>query len=145
MGSLRETCYSCNPSFSVYNDHNTHVYTIRPPTCCWGTCVDCCTEGCPCSPMGCRVPFWIYPAGQVSTDGPTANRMGKIVKMPNDLSLELFTDAHAFEVEFPPNATTSEKAVLIGTSIYVNSLFFGAKLTDAVDLADCSESFLDRA
>lgn len=64
------------------------------------------------------------------------------MKKPNDVSVELFTDAHAFEVELPPHATANEMAVLIGTSVYFNSLFFGAKLTDAVDLVDLSTSLV---
>jgi Scramblase len=90
-----------------------------------------------------RTPFWIYPAGQFAADGPAAStRVGRIAKMANDVSVELFTDAHAFEVVFPPNATAREKAVLIGTSVYFNSLFFGAKLTDAVGLVALGASLL---
>jgi Scramblase len=148
LGRVREDVYyGCIPSFSIYNDSNEHVYTLYPSTCCWGTCVDCCAEGHPCSPAACcRVPFWIYPAAQFATDGPVpSSSVGKVVKLPNDLSVELFTDAHAFEVEFPPSATTNEKAVLIGTSVYFNSLFFGAKITDVVDVADLSASLLECA
>jgi Scramblase len=144
MGRVRENCYCCIPSFSVFNESNRHVYTIHPPTCCCGTTVNCCAEGCPCSPRACcRVPFWIYPAGQLFTDGPMAHRVGKIVKKRKNLLVELFTDANAFEVELPPSATTSEKAVLVGTSIFFNSLFFEEKPADEVDQIDSGASCLD--
>jgi Scramblase len=145
MGRVRENWCCCVPSFSIYNGSHEHVYTLYPSTCCRGACVNCCAEGYPCTPGACcLVPFWIYPAGQFAIDGPAAssNRVGRIAKLANDVSVELFTNAHAFEVEFPSDATASKKAVLIGTSVYFNSLFFGAKLTDAVSLVDLGASLL---
>jgi Scramblase len=129
LGTIQENCYCFIPSFNAYNERQEHVYTIHPPTLCCGTCVNCCAEGCPWSLRACcRVPFWIFPASSAlwpgGTDGPVANYNGKIVKKRKSFFTEVFTDANAFEVDFPSKATTSEKAVLIGTSIFFNSLFF---------------------
>jgi Scramblase len=132
IGSVRENCYCFIPSFNTYNEREQHIYTIHPPTLCCGTCVNCCAEGCPWSLRACcRVPFWIFPASTAqwpgSTDGVMANTIGKIVKKRKSFFTEVFTDANAFDVHFPSNATTSDKAVLIGTSIFFNSLFFEDK------------------
>jgi hypothetical protein len=46
------------------------------------------------------------------------------LKKPKSLATELFTDADAFEVEFPNNAGPDQKGILIGMGIFINSLFF---------------------
>lgn len=40
------------------------------------------------------------------------------------LKTEIFTEADAFEVSFPNDATVDQKALLVGTSIFVNANFF---------------------
>jgi hypothetical protein len=66
----------------------------------------------------------VFRADQWVTDGPMAAREGKIVKKPKSYLAELLTDANAFEVDFPPHATSQQKATLVGASVFFNSLFF---------------------
>ena len=37
---------------------------------------------------------------------------------------EVFTDASAFEIDFPKNATADQKGILTGAAIFINSLFY---------------------
>jgi Scramblase len=50
--------------------------------------------------------------------------LGLILKKPKSLATELFTDANAFEVDFPKDATPDQKGILIGLSIFINSVFY---------------------
>jgi len=124
MGSVKEQCYCCVPRFTLYDGKGNPIYKMHQPTCCCGCCVNPCTEGNPCCGVGCcKEPFHIYPADQKSTDGD-APYSGKIVKKAKSGATEVFTDADAFEVDFPSDATTDQKALLIGTSIFLNAIFF---------------------
>jgi len=38
--------------------------------------------------------------------------------------VEIFTDADVFEVEFPKDSTAEQKAILVGTTIFINAVFF---------------------
>jgi hypothetical protein len=79
----------------------------------------------PCFGKGCcKYPFWVFPADQKDTDGSDANPIGKIVKIPKSMAVELFTDADAFDVHFPESATVDQKAMLVGTAIFLNAVFF---------------------
>jgi hypothetical protein len=40
------------------------------------------------------------------------------------MMVEVFTDSDAFEVTFPEDAATDKKALLVGTSIFLNAIFF---------------------
>ena len=37
---------------------------------------------------------------------------------------EIFTDAEAYDVTFPEDATAEQKALLAGSTIYINANFF---------------------
>lgn len=74
--------------------------------------------------------------------------MGKILKKPKSLAVEIFTDANAFEVSFwgsniddlitaiiskfysiiqltfPEDATVQKKAAIMGTSVFLNAAYF---------------------
>jgi hypothetical protein len=65
----------------------------------------------------------VYPADQATTGGD-APYVGKILKKPKSMMTEAFTDADAFEVSFPEDATTDKKALLVGASIFLNATFF---------------------
>ena len=100
------------------------MYTMHSPTCCGGMCVNCCAEGNPCTKKGCcKVSFRIYDPDQADTHGD-APYLGVIMKKPKSAAVEIFTDSDAFEVSFPENASADQKGVLIGTSIFLNSVFF---------------------
>ena len=49
---------------------------------------------------------------------------GAILKKPKSLATEIFTDANAFEVDFPKDAGPDQKGILIGVGIFINSLFY---------------------
>ena len=111
------------PSFKIFDHEGRHVYTVHQPTCCAGCCVNCCAEGNPCGKGCCKVSFRIYDPSLGSTDGDAPYK-GMILKKPKSLATELFTDAQAFDVTFPSDAAVAEKGLLIGTSIFINSVFF---------------------
>ena len=75
----------------------------------------------------CKVPFWIFDASVTNTNGSDAPKLGKIVKAPKSIATEVFTDANAFEVNFPEAATVEQKAALVGTAIFLNAVFFEDK------------------
>jgi hypothetical protein len=122
MLSLSHIIYSV-PRFVIYDGENNPMYKLHNPTCCAGMCVNCCAEGNPCGKGCCKISFRIFPSDQSDTDGD-APYLGKILKKPKSLGIELFTDADAFEVDFPKEATVAQKGVLIGTSIFLNAIFF---------------------
>jgi len=41
-----------------------------------------------------------------------------------------FTDADAFEVTFPTDASVDQKAALVGTAVFLNAAFFEAQEGD---------------
>jgi hypothetical protein len=123
LGTVMETSYCCIPTFKVFDPAGEELYLIHPPTCCGGMCMNCCTEGNPCGKGCCKVPFWIFNAGQANTGGDAAH-IGKILKKPKSLLVEVFTDANAFTIDFPEQASADEKALLVGTSIFFNAMFF---------------------
>lgn len=123
LGSVTEDCAYCVPSFTVRGPDDQDIYKIHPPTCCAGCCYNCCSEGNGLGAICCKVPFRVYSAGLASTDGD-APYIGKILKQPKSLKTELFTDANAFKIDFPETATPEEKALLVGSSIFLNAIFF---------------------
>lgn len=123
VGSVKEKCYYCVPSFDVKDASGAPLYILHPPTCCGGVCVNCFTEGNPCGRGCCKVPFWIYDPSSNSTNGQVEH-LGKILKKPKSAAVEILTDASAFEVHFPPTSTVEQKAVLVGTAIFLNAVFF---------------------
>ena len=50
--------------------------------------------------------------------------MGKIIKVWRGLGTEVFTDADSFQVNFPPGINAAGKARMIGTTMFLNMLFF---------------------
>lgn len=123
LGRIRENFFICVPRFTVFNASETPIYKIHMPTCLCGLCVNCCAEGNPCCGKGCcKVPFYIYPAEQAQTDGMAP--IGKIIKKPKNVCSEIFTEANTFDVQFPPSASGTQKAIIAGSSIFLNALFF---------------------
>ena len=80
-------------------------------------CVDCMAEGC----CNCKIPFYIYPPGS-STE--TGKEVGKIVKLWRGVGTDIFTDAASFNVQFPPGIDEVGKARILGTTFFINMLFF---------------------
>lgn len=127
LGSIVEECFVCVPRMSILDGDGRKVYKVHQPTCCMGVCVDPCAEGNPCCGKGCcKVPFHIFPGDQSDTDNGAPN-VGKILKVPKSLRTEMFTDSEAFDVSFPEDATTEQKALIAGSSVWINANFFEAE------------------
>lgn len=120
---MKENFYCCVPMFTINSPGGQPIYKIHPPTCCGGCCINCCAEGNPCGKGCCKVGFNVFPADQAKTDGD-AQFVGRILKKPKSLGVEIFTDADAFDVTFPDNATAQEKGLLMGSAIFINANFF---------------------
>lgn len=52
------------------------------------------------------------------------NNVGKIQKKWSGLFKELYTDADNFGVEFPANATPTQKAILFGATFLIDFMYF---------------------
>jgi len=123
LGSIKENFYICVPSMKVYDHAGAEVYHISPPTCCGGICINCCAEGNPCGKGCCKESFRIYAPGEAdaSTDAPY---LGVLLKKPKSKVVEVFTDAVALEVKFPKDATPSQKGLITGLGLFINSIFY---------------------
>uniref|UniRef100_A0A7S3L062 Phospholipid scramblase n=2 Tax=Amphora coffeiformis TaxID=265554 RepID=A0A7S3L062_9STRA len=125
LGIIKEDCYFCVPSFTVKDSKLDGLYIIHPPTCLGGICINCCAEGNPCGKKGCcKASFRVYPYAQKGQTTDEAPYIGLILKKPKSMATEIFTDADAFDVTFPDNATVDEKAVLVGSTLLLNAVFF---------------------
>lgn len=126
LGKFKERCYCCLPQSVIKGADGEELYLLHPPSCCGGCCMDCCadtsTSNCCMQCLGCTIPFHIFKAGD--EHGSNAKPAGKVTKKMKSLATELFTDANAFDVEFPENATTAEKAMIAGSTILINEMFF---------------------
>jgi len=69
------------------------------------------------------VSFRLFPIDQKNTGGD-AEYIGVILKKPKSAMVEIFTDAEAFDVTFPDDATNDEKAIMAGTAVFINANFF---------------------
>lgn len=123
LGSIKETFWCCVPRFVVDDETGKEIYKLHQPTCCGGMCVNCCAEGNPCGKGCCKSSFRVYPASQDETDGDSPYD-GVILVLPKSAATELFTDANAFEVTYPDGASRKEKALLTGSAIFFNAVFF---------------------
>jgi Scramblase len=120
LGTITETCYFCIPTFTATDKSGNPIYKIHQPTCCGGMCVDCCTEDSgTCCPQ--TTPFWVFDANQANTAGDNAEHQGSVAKT---ILTEAFTDDTVFDVNFPPAATVEQNAILAGSAIFINALFF---------------------
>lgn len=90
LAVIKEGYYYCIPTFNVTDAQTGEpIYKIHPPTCLGGLCVNCCTEGNPCGKGCCKYPFWVFDANQTNTGGGEAEHLGKILKLPKSMAVEL--------------------------------------------------------
>lgn len=66
----------------------------------------------------------MYPYAQKGQTNDEAPYVGQILKKPKSLAVEVFTDSDAFDVTFPEGATVDQKAILVGSTIMMNAVFF---------------------
>ena len=124
LGKVEEKFYCCVPRMLIKIANGVDIYKVHQPTCCGGMCVKCFTEGNPCCGKGCcREPFHIFPADQIDTDNGAAH-VGNILKLPKSMMTELCTDSEAYAVTFPEKSTTEQKALIAGSSVFINASFF---------------------
>lgn len=119
IGKMTDQAYCCVPRFQIVDAEGKGVYKVHQPTCCGGCCVNCCYDGI----CNCKTAFQVFPHDQEDTDNG-AKHAGEIMKMPRSLATELFTDANMFKITMPEGATSEQKGLLIGTSIFLNAAFF---------------------
>jgi len=123
LGDIRESFWCCVPTFKVYDNEKQEIYMIRPPTCWNGMCIDCtgpegdkhlcCPHGC------CMIPCDIYPSSDEDTD-----RIGRMAKIPKKTLRETYNETNYYKIQFPNDATTNQKGLLLGSSILINALYF---------------------
>lgn len=123
LGKIEEIFSCCVPRMVISRGDGMPIYKVHPPTCCGGMCMNCCTEGNPCGRGCCRVAFHIFPADQSKTDDG-APYAGKIVKVPKSFFTEIFTDSEAYDVTFPVDASVEQKALIAGSSVFINASYF---------------------
>ena len=51
-------------------------------------------------------------------------RSGRMAKIPKQTLRECYNEINYYKVDFPENATTDQKGLLLGSSILVNALYF---------------------
>jgi len=120
IGSASIPFFCCVPAIKVLDASGAHVHTVQMPTCMGGLCVDCMAEGC----CNCKIPFYVFAPGVAPAK---ENQIGKIVKMWRGLGTEVFTDAASFQVDFPTDADAAAKGRLLGTTFFINMIFFEEK------------------
>merc|ERR1711865_48708 len=131
LGGIKEQFWCCVPKFTIFGPKEEPMYDLHQPTCCCGQCVNCCAEGC----CNCRIPFYLYPpegddnsnliaTGATCAEGVDPPAKAQICKIWSGFTSELFTDADTFEVKCPDDADHVKKAVLIGTTLMINQVFF---------------------
>lgn len=126
LGRLQEQCYCCLPQSIIQDAHGNDLYLIHPPSCCGGCCMDCCAKtesgNCCMKCCGCTIPFHVFKIGK--EHGKNSIPDGRIVKKIKSLTTEIFTDANAFDIDFPQDSTTEEKAMIAGSAVLINEMFF---------------------
>jgi len=115
IGGFQETCYTFVASYDIKDEHAKPIYSLHQPTCCCGTMVNCCAEGC----CNFKIPFYIYKKGHEKE-----HHVGKIVKIWGGAASEVIGDGDTFMVEFPDDATPTLKATLLGATFMINQLYF---------------------
>jgi hypothetical protein len=69
------------------------------------------------------IPWRIYPAEAETTNG-NAPYIGKMFKVPKKTFGDTFNEMNTYDLEFPKDANQEKKALLLGTSLLINALFF---------------------
>mmetsp|Transcript_14225 Transcript_14225/g.21609 ORF Transcript_14225/g.21609 Transcript_14225/m.21609 type:complete len:408 (+) Transcript_14225:3-1226(+) len=150
LGSVRENCYCCVPSYSVYAHGGTHQHNIRPSLCCFGCCVNIFDGGCLCCKqmINCYITVasegWSERVlvGNVPTTRMVYNTANTIIADTSGLyqSIDLNEDPIAvgeskgelrkvprrdnFEIHYPKNISRDEKIRLLGGLVLMHSVYF---------------------
>jgi hypothetical protein len=77
-------------------------------------------EGNPCGKGCCKESYRIYNPDNTDPDA----HIGMILKKPKSAAVEVFTDADAFVLDFPKDASADKKGIILGMGILINSIFY---------------------
>lgn len=115
VGTVKEQCWFCTPSFVVKDGYDAVQYKISYPTCCWGLCVNCCVHGL----TGCckHLHFQIYHPDHPHEHGRQLGSIKKIYSVD-------FNHEHKFAVRFPVDADHDTKTTIVGSSLLINQVFY---------------------
>ena len=103
---------TCVPKFAVFREDGSTEFILHHPTCCCGCCIDCSQD---CS---LNVPYQIFTPDDVDSVRP----VGSIVKVFN--FLDLWGNAHVFQVVPPLGASSQTKARLMAATFLLHQIFF---------------------
>jgi len=149
LGTADVPCFFCLPKIAVRDITGKEEYAVQMPSCCGGLCVDCMAEGL----CNCKIPFYVYPPGK-RAKGEEIGKIIKLWRglgtevFTDAASFQLEFPPGIDEVSHGrPNARPSAalpaaysaaypdtcvlsgvvqmaKARLLGTTMFVNILFF---------------------
>ncbi|EFA84145.1 hypothetical protein PPL_03219 [Heterostelium album PN500] len=108
LGRIKERFSCCLPVLNVFDDTGNEVYRVI------GQC-------CGCSNYSLSIR---QGNGTSSGWGDDGDEVGEIEKKWSGWKKELFTDADNFFINFPPDSSSQQKALLLGALFLVDYLFF---------------------
>jgi hypothetical protein len=121
LGTVQEDgCWVCVPRMQVIRPDRSVEFTLQQPTCCGGTCVHCCSEGC------CRVPVNVF-EGSNTLSTP----VGKITKVWAGLGAEML-GLNSVEVTMPSQSLPVTRARLLAATFFLTSTLFAPEDSDDV-------------
>jgi hypothetical protein len=113
LGRVIEMCWCCHPTLHVEDAHGDLKYKLVGDN----MCLRCCN----CFYWFCRCcPEYVIEIKNPKTD----KKEGKIKKKFAGVAKELFTDADNFKIHFPSDATPNERALLLGSVVLADYLYF---------------------
>lgn len=121
LNNSKYLCFEsiCVPHFA-YSEGGKRVYTLRPPTCCCGMCIEC-----TCGKNGCQVPFFFYdPASGDKIVSKTGSLDPQIRKVWAGMKKECCSTADTFVVFFPPDISPERKAGILGLTFLLDFTVF---------------------
>lgn len=114
LGTVQEGLWCCVPEFFILRANEYKLFRIHQPTCCGGVCVNCCRDGC--STIS---PYYIYDPTESKVEGKL---VPEVLRTSNVYSVD-GTGGRVAEIQFPPNADASEKAVVLAAYFLINVMF----------------------
>lgn len=129
LGTTQYVCDCCCavPKYDILDASGKKVYHLRPNTCVFGMCPECRCDGN--KGKCCRIPFIVRDPSTLEpiSSGTTLN--GKNVESMVDVlwsgwKNECCSMKNAYHVTFPNQASSAEKAVLVGSTLLVDVTVF---------------------
>lgn len=90
---------------------------------------DYCQKGISCRKSSCgkysEVKFDIYKANLTDKDVLDENILGNIIRrVPKNVDKSVLSDSDNFEINFPPESTSEEKLLILGSTMLIDYRFF---------------------